>query len=155
AYPGQAVVLPPMCVGCGVATNGKFVKKTFAWHHPALYVLLVSPLIYVIVALIVQKRMKVNVPLCPQHSQRRSMGVTLAWVLPVIGIADVFVLPQFHVDSGLAGIVAVCLFLAGVILWAILSNPIKPVSIDASRGEFKGFCEAFLRQIPESSAMAA
>jgi hypothetical protein len=131
------------------------VEKNFAWHHPGLYVLLISPLIYVIVALVVQKRMKVRVPLCAQHAQRRSLLVTLAWVLPSIGIADAFVLPRFNVDGGLVALICVGLIIAGIVLWAVASNPISPKFIDATRGEFTGFCETFLQQFPEAGVMTA
>jgi hypothetical protein len=152
-YPGQAVALPSMCVRCGAAADGKPVKKWFAWHNPFLYVLLISPVIYVIVALIVRKRMKISVPLCAQHAQRRSLAVTLAWVLPLIGIADAFVLPRFSVDSGLVTTITFILILAGLVIWAVVANPIKPTFIGASRGEFIGFCATFLQQFPEGVAM--
>lgn len=150
--PGQAVELPPMCIRCGVASNGKPLKKTFYWHHPAIYlVLLISPIIYVIVALVVRKTMKVNVPLCLEHAKRRSIWVTLAWVLPLIGLADAIILPQFNVDGGIVALLTTALVLAGLVIWAVVGSPIRPKFIDQSRGEFSGFCEVFLQQFSEGS----
>src|SRR5262249_33178938 len=152
-HSGGVVVLPRVCVRCGAAANGRPVTKNFGWHHPGLYVLLISPLIYVIVAVIVQKRMRIRVPLCAQHAQRRNMFVTLAWVLPLIGIADAFVLPRFNVDGGIVALICVALILTGLIMWAVVSNPVTPRFIDATRGEFTGFCETYLQQFPVAAAI--
>src|SRR5262249_16277274 len=135
-HSGGVVVLPRVCVRCGAAANGRPVTKNFGWHHPGLYVLLISPLIYVIVAVIVQKRMRIRVPLCAQHAQRRSLFVTLAWVLPLIGIADVFVLSRLNVDGGLVGLICVALVLAGLVVVAVVSHPTCPGVIDPPLGRF-------------------
>jgi hypothetical protein len=150
--PGQAAVLPPLCVKCGAPADGKTVTKTFYWHSPVIYLtILLGLLIYVIVALVVRKSIKVGVPLCAQHAQRRSIAVTLAWVLPLIGIADAFVLPQFHVDGGVIALITFALILAGLVTWLVVANPIRPAMIDAMRGEFTGACAAFLERIPEAA----
>jgi hypothetical protein len=152
--PGQAVELPPICVRCGVQANGKPVKKTFSWHHPALYILLLSPIIYAIVAVIVRKSMKVNVPLCNQHAQRRKTAIIFAWLIPVIGVADCFILPQFKVDPGVVVLIFIASLVAGLVIWAVAGNPIRPTLIDKYHGEFSGFCETFLQQFPQGSLQA-
>lgn len=150
---GQVVDLPPMCVKCGQPATDKPVVKTFSWHHPGFYLLIfVGVLIYVIVALIVRKTIRVAVPLCAHHRQRRGVWITLAWVLPLIGIADAFVLPRlFDLDSGWIALIVVVSILAGLILWAAVSNPIRPQSIDNFSAEFSGFCDPFLDQFPPLS----
>lgn len=153
---GQAAILPPLCVRCGSPADGKPVEKNFYWHHPALYlVILAGVLIYAIVALVVRKSIKVRVPLCARHAQRRSLAVTLAWVLPLAGVADIFVLSQFNVDGGLVALIAVVLILTGIIIWAVVGYPIRPRLIDQYRGEFTGFCETFLQQFPETAPQFA
>src|SRR5437899_10396300 len=83
---GQEVYLTPLCEKCGQPATDKPVVKTFSWHHPALYLLIFfGVLVYVIVALIVRKTIRVGVPMCAQHKQRRCMWITLAWVLPLNG----------------------------------------------------------------------
>jgi len=153
-YSKGVVVLPRLCVRCGAAANGRPVERVFYWHHPAIYLAIFAGLlIYVILAVVVRKGMKVRVPLCAQHSQRRNVLVTLAWVLPLIGIADAFVLPRFNVDGGVVALLCVALVLSGLVLWSVASNPIRPKFIDATRGEFTGFCEAYLQQFPEAGAI--
>ncbi|MGC2695968.1 MAG: hypothetical protein WA738_09270 [Candidatus Angelobacter sp.] len=149
AVQGWNIPLPPPCVKCGAPANGKPVHKNFSWHHPALYLLILAGvLVYLIVALIVRKSMRLTVPLCAQHAQRRSLAVNLAWVIPLIGIADAFILPNFGVDGGLVALITVVMILAGIVIWAIVDYPIRPKFIDQYHGVFTGFCEAYLQQFP-------
>ena len=149
ALPGQTILLPSPCVKCGAPANGKPVNKVFYWHHPALYLLIVAGvLIYAIVAAIVRKSMRLTVPLCARHAQRRSTAVTLAWVIPLIGIADAFILPRFGVDGGVVALITVAMVLTGIVIWSIVNYPIRPKSIDQHRGVFTGFSEAYLQQFP-------
>jgi hypothetical protein len=148
--PGKAVTLPPPCVKCGAPANGKPVNKNFSWHHPALYlIILAGVLIYAIVAAIIRKRMRLSVPLCAQHAQRRSMAVTLAWVIPVVGVADAFILPKFGVDGGVVALITAAFLLTGIVIWAIVDYPIRPKYIDQYRGVFTGACEAYLQQFQQ------
>jgi hypothetical protein len=151
---GQSAVLPPaLCIRCGAPADGKAITKTYSWHHPALYLLLLGPiLIYLIVAMVVRKSIKVTVPICAQHRQRRSIAVTLSWVLPLVGIADAIILPQFNVDTGIVALICAVLILAGIVIWAVVAMPIRPKKIDQFHGEFTGFCETFLEQFPEFGA---
>jgi hypothetical protein len=57
------------------------------------------------------------------------------------------------VDPALIAAVAVLLVLSGAVIWAVVSNPIRPRSIDAFRAEFSGFCEVFLEQFPTAPRM--
>jgi hypothetical protein len=150
----QAVDLPPLCVRCGAPAIDKPLKKTFYWHHRALYILLLSPIIYAIVAVIVRKSMKVNVPLCLQHARRRSNAIIFAWLIPVIGIADIFILPKIGVDPGVIALITTACIITGLVIWAVVANPIRPTSIDKYYGEFSGFCEIFLQQFPQGSPQA-
>jgi hypothetical protein len=144
----QPSVLPPPCVKCG-APASKTVTKLFSWHHPALYLLILAGLlIYVIVALIVRKSIKLSVPLCARHAQKRSTAVMLAWVIPVIGVADAFILPNLGMDGGVVALITVACLLTGLIIWAIVSYPIRPKSIDQYQGVFTGCAEAYLQQFP-------
>ena len=145
----QMVPLPPPCAKCGAPANGKPVNKTFSWHHPALYLLvLAGVLVYLLVAVIVRKSMRMSVPLCARHAQRRSTAVTLAWVIPLVGVADAFVLPRFGIDGGVVALITLALVVTGIVIWAIVDYPIRPKSIDRYRGVFTGCAEAYLQQFP-------
>jgi hypothetical protein len=143
-------LLPPVCVKCGAPADGTPVEKTFYWHPQWLYVLIfIGVLIYAIVALVMRKQMRLRVPLCRQHAERRRGLLILAGILPVIGIADTFILPSFGVDTGLVVLVAVAFILAGLVLWAVAGSPIRPTFIDQYQGIFTGCSETFLQQFPQ------
>jgi hypothetical protein len=152
--PGQPAILPPLCIKCGAPADGKPVERTIYWHHPAVYLLILAGLlIYAIVAIVVRKSIKVRMPLCARHAQRRSIAVTLAWVLPLVGIADAIILPQFDVDGGIVALITIVLVVTGLVLWGVVSSPLRPKSIDQYRGIFTGCCQIFLEQFPEGSQM--
>jgi hypothetical protein len=147
---GQVAVLPPPCIRCGAPADGKPVEKTLYWHNPAVYLaILAGVLIYVILALVLRKGIRVRVPLCAEHAKRRSIGITLAWVLPLVGIADAVILPQTNVDGGVVALITIVLILTGLVIWAIVANPIRPTLINEFQGEFTGFCPAYLQLVPE------
>jgi hypothetical protein len=155
AVPGQPLTLPPPCVKCGAPADGKPVTKTFYWHHPALYLLIVvALLIYAIVAMIVRKSIRLTVPLCARHAQRRSAAVTLAWVIPLAGAADGFILPRLGVDGGITALAVVSFIMAGIVIWAIVDYPIRPRSITPYCAVFTGACEEYLRQFSHGQGTA-
>src|SRR2546423_13064777 len=59
--------LPPVCMRCGQPAE-QFVSKVFAWHPSWVYFLLfVGLLPFIIVALIITERARVDAPLCAVH----------------------------------------------------------------------------------------
>jgi hypothetical protein len=59
--------LPDVCMVCG--DGGTTPRgKQFSWHPPWVYVLFLGGLVpFVIVAVLLSKRMKIDAPLCPRH----------------------------------------------------------------------------------------
>ena len=150
--PRQAVpALPPNCVKCGRPTQDT-MNKTFWWHNPVLLlIVLISPIIYVIVALIVRKSCKLNVPVCEEH---RSSYKTKRWVggLMMLGSIPVpiavGVLGNGSDNAVLAAIfLFFVLFIAGAIVFG-LAGPIKPSNMDEQTATFKGAGESFLQLLP-------
>jgi hypothetical protein len=77
--------LPPTCVKCG-DPEVRRLKKTLYWHHPAVYLaLIVNVLIYAVLALVLRKSAKIEVPLCRRHNHRRSMMLAVGATLCVAG----------------------------------------------------------------------
>ncbi len=72
--------LPARCYKCNCAVEGEPLKRKVYWHPPLYYVLVViSLIIYVIVAIIVRKRATVDVYLCPTHKQKRKTFILIGW----------------------------------------------------------------------------
>lgn len=70
--------LPDGCVKCGAREVVRRTKK-LAWHEPWLYVLLLSPLIYVIVAFIVRKESRIEYGYCQEHFDHHFRLFLSAW----------------------------------------------------------------------------
>ncbi len=65
-------VFPDRCLKCNAPAEGFKKRFNVSWHHPALYLLvLLGLLIYVIVALVVRKTARLDIPLCPRHRALR------------------------------------------------------------------------------------
>lgn len=67
--------LPGCCVKCNqpvmAAHHVFYSTQKFRWHNPLLYIALISPLIYCILALALSERFSVDIPLCGSHSEER------------------------------------------------------------------------------------
>lgn len=149
--PRGAGGLPPFCVRCGGPAT-KFVDKTFQWHNPWYYLLVVpGVLIYAVVAAIVIKRMRFGVPLCREHATQRPWMILLA-TLAVFGSVPfaIFVGTAVPGDAGVwVGLAAGLIGFVGSVIWLQrVLNMIQPKRIDEERGEFVGVSDAFFRNLP-------
>ncbi len=152
---------PEVCMKCG-APSSVVVRKTFSWYPPWVGTLALvgflffTPLfvIFLIVGLVMTKRMPMRIPLCDKHKGHWTMR-TLVSLLGFLGVLCFVGLAIFaSVSDGdlsdLAGafwILVVVLFLAWLITVAILqSTAIRPTEItDRSitlRGVSQGYIEA-------------
>jgi type II secretory pathway pseudopilin PulG len=142
----QNSIFPARCVKCGNTPIEPWVRITFSWHHPGYYFLLVSPILYLIVALIVRKRIQLSIPLCKVHQSIRRKRLWIGGIL----LGGCIPLPTalgFYVDNDAAGVVAFFLgmgmFVAGLFFLAY-APPLKATHISSAGGEFKGACQEFL-----------
>jgi zinc ribbon protein len=149
--PRAGVSLPPNCIKCGKPSQST-LNKTFWWHNPVLFLIaLISPIIYVIVALIVRKSCRLDVPLCEEHRdnytvKRRVGGLTMiaSLLVPVV----VGVIGKGSDNAILAAILLFpVLLIAGAIVFG-LAGPIKPTNMDEQTATFKGAGESFLQLLP-------
>src|SRR5438477_7402723 len=91
--------LPDACMVCGEPSK-EYVRKNFSWFPPWVYAtILLGVLPAFIVASVLTKRMRIDVPLCREHLGHFRKRVTLFWVLvavwmvsPVLLFTLVFVL---------------------------------------------------------------
>ncbi len=146
--------LPSRCVKCNAPADGPTKWRRLYWHHPAIYLLiLISILIYAIVALIVRKQAVVNPGLCAAHKRRRLAGILGGWAgvvlglgLLIFGVAD---------DSGWTALAGVALFFGGLFGGMVLAYLVSPARVDKDAVRLRGCGSAFLESLPEFSAWAA
>lgn len=139
------------CIKCG-APVAKRVAKSFSWHSPFLYLtILAGLLIYVIIALIVQKSMKLSCPLCAAH-QRKRQSLTLAAWGAFLGVFGAFALGgALDLDMGIRAVLAIGFLVTCLVLALLVSNMvIKPKRITERLGAFTGAGEAYLATLPSS-----
>ncbi|AJC46643.1 hypothetical protein [Xanthomonas sacchari] len=136
---------PPHCVKCGMALrNEELKKRTFYWHAPGWYALiLVSLVIYVIAALVVRKRSSHVLGLCAEHRRRRNGFVLLSvgafLVGPLLGVA---------VGDDLGWGVGTVVFLV-MLIWGMLGARILvPRRMDERYARYTGLAPAFLSRLP-------
>ena len=146
--------LPASCIKCGGTPKEPWLKKNFYWHNPLLYVLaLFSPLIYVIVAVIVRKRVQLMVPICDHHNSTR---LTTLWVgiILLLGFIPLSVVAGTHLpgDSGIAiaFLLGFVMFVGGLVaLW--FSYVLRPTYIGDDCSKFKGAHPEFLARLKNPS----
>jgi DNA-directed RNA polymerase subunit RPC12/RpoP len=113
--------MPTCCVKCGGPAE-KTLRKTLTWHHPALYfIILVGLLVYLIVALIVRKTAKLQVPVCSQCMARRRRNIAIAWLSFLVGVGLIFTSAFWVSDEDLSTWVGLSggAFLLFALIWAV------------------------------------
>jgi hypothetical protein len=83
----RAPRLPEMCMVCGQRSETE-VKKSFSWYPPWVGVTILAGLIvYVILAVVLTKRMTVDVPLCNRHRGHFWKRTLLTWLTLIAWLA--------------------------------------------------------------------
>lgn len=143
--------LPEICVKCGedltAYNGGAFVVQSYRWHHPALYLLLLSPIIYLIVSLCVSERATINVPLCHEHIKSRENARN---ILICGGVISTF-LVILSINFGWVGFGFLIFFAALFGLTGIFEYAYKPVRIKRAQGSYfhlAGASDNFLNRLP-------
>jgi hypothetical protein len=143
--------LPPICVKCGLPSE-KPLRRNFFWYAPWLYVLLLFPLIFLIVALVARRKMVLHVPMCENHRSRRRNLLLMAAGIAVAGLFVPFLMNAMGSDVALGVALMIVMLLAGAIIGSQVSNPIQPSRIDDRCGVFTGCAEVFLQQFPPGTS---
>ena len=162
---GNILVLPPnatlpaSCVKCGAVPKEPWLKRKFYWHNPLLYlVVLAGLLVYVIVALIVQKKRELMVPICPRHESQRKTKLWIGALMLVACIPVPVALATSMKEDywlGIAMLLGLVMFFAGAIT-IIRSRVLTPTYIGDDCAKFKGAHPEFLARLkPRSLAAAA
>jgi hypothetical protein len=129
-----------VCARCGAAAT-TWKDKTFAWHPPWVWVLLLAGLLpFAIVALILTKRMRVRMPLCEDHQNHwlwRNIivfGGLFAWLgLAFLAFVSMTMVQWGNVLDDLGGLLCVGTVL-GLLAWFVVTivlsgSAIRPVGI--------------------------
>jgi hypothetical protein len=140
--------LPERCVKCNApATMDK--PRTFAWHANGWYALiLVNLLVYLIAALCVQKKIRIEVGLCPAHRARRRAFRLATAALLAAAVVCLGALAATTGDGAALVPVAVVLILVATVVALLGTRVLTPACIDTGEAQFKGCGEDFLASLP-------
>jgi hypothetical protein len=139
-YEAEEGRLPPVCMCCGAPAD-LTKAKLFNWHPGWVYALiLVGLLPFLIVALVLTKRMRVRAPVCAAHTYYwtwRSLFVLGGFLaLVLVGIAAIVLMAstegrqQAHNMAGLFCVGVAVLGLVWLVAAAVIQNlTIRPVEI--------------------------
>jgi len=150
--------LPASCVKCGGVPKEPWLKRTFYWHNPLLYLLIIiGLLIYAIVVLIVRKQVQLMVPICDLHESKRKSRL---WIGAILLLACIPVAIAFgtYVQSESAPLIAfflgIVMFIAGLVVISS-SYVLRPTYIGDDCAKFKGAHPEFLARLKPLSVAAA
>ena len=78
--------LPDICLKSNLPANRR-LKRKLSWHPPAVFLaILLHILVYIIIAMIMQKKATLMIPLTEEWYQRRKNRMKIAWGLIFIGM---------------------------------------------------------------------
>jgi hypothetical protein len=119
--------LPNRCVACNGPAQHK-VTRTFFWHAPWIYVLILGVLVYAIVAFLVHKTATVEYWLCDKHRKKRTLSLVLAGVAPLV--CFILMLVAIAVDSPAFVIVCVVGMIVLPVVAGLEARMVRPTRID-------------------------
>ena len=142
--------LPARCVKTNEPTD-RTLRRRLSWHNPFIYILILSPLIYIIVALIVQKTANIKVGLSPEGFRSRRWGIAIGWLSFLLG-GVAFIVGVLNskpnnnwwivIIAGLLG------GLIGIIVGVIKSRVVSATKITDSHVWLKGVQADYLATLP-------
>jgi hypothetical protein len=144
--------LPDICLKSNQPATRR-LKRTMYWHNPLIYIiLLISPLIYIIVALIMQKTATINIGLTEEWFARRRRRMLFAWSTVLLGAA-LFAggIALANNDADQAGVILVIagllIPLAGLIFGLVACRLVTPQRITDQYVFIKGVHRDFLNRL--------
>ncbi|MBV8555365.1 MAG: hypothetical protein JO116_07360 [Planctomycetaceae bacterium] len=143
--------LPDRCVRCNQPADGLRLRRNLSWHPAAWFLLLaISPLLYIIVALIVRKTAKIEVGLCEEHRARRRRAITMGWLVSLAGIALMLGLGVAVPDqyTGMGILIGVVILFIGILYGVIGAQVTPPKRIDKRFVWLSRVSPDYLAQLP-------
>ena len=152
----QKATFPDRCIKSNEPTTNR-LRCVLHWHLPVLYLLMIAPILYVIVALLVGKKAEFYVPLSERFIARRRSNMRIAVVLLLAGVVA-FCIGIALIDSSEPNlfILGGCLMLLGPGLWLAACalgiygcRIISARYIDDHFAKVTGIGSEFLASLPE------
>ena len=150
--------LPPVCVLTNQKSQSE-VKRTFYWHHPAVFLsLLAGILIFVILALVLRKSQKLALPLSGPSLQKRKKALMFCWLIALscvavfVGAIMCIATETFGYGNGWIGGLLMFGAFIGLMITAVIGSRfaavLTPKKITDDAGWYKGVSFEYLQRFP-------
>jgi hypothetical protein len=145
--------LPPKCIKTNQPTD-QFLKRNLTWYPPWIaFTLLFAWPVFVILALVMQKKSTVYLGLTPQWMRRRRSRVLTTWALVFGGIGlfavGVVNVNQFETAGGIGMMSGMVMLLSSAIYGVAYARLVVPAKIDDRFTWLKGVCREYLADLPQ------
>jgi hypothetical protein len=144
--------LPDFCLKSNVPTTQR-LQRRLTWHHPLLYLLLISPLIYILVALLVSKAASIQIPLDERFKKKRIRNMLVAWGIVFASIGCLVMAGTIETQSKGIALCFVILFPVLLLIGALVGlygcRVVYAKKIDRHFVFLKGTCAEFRKRFPE------
>jgi hypothetical protein len=126
------------------------VHKALVWHAPAFYLLLgLHVLVYLPIALLVLKRVEVDLPLCRRHHRGRRARIATGWALIAVALGLFASVLFLHGHPSLL-LVSVAVAFAGVLTTGLAVQIAVAKKIDDEHLWIEKLGARFLARLPEA-----
>jgi len=144
--------LPARCVKSNAPTDRR-LKRSMYWHHPAIYLsILISILIYVILALILRKSATIYIGLSDEWFAKRHRAMLVGWLLFLASVAMLIAgIAMLDQSDAFPWLIAASplVFLFGAIYGLLGARMVAPARISDEYVWLKGIHPSFLADLPE------
>ena len=138
------------------AGRGPALRRKLTWFHPLIYLsLFLGLLIFVILAIVLQKRATIYIGLSPQWYRKRRRAIWIGWITTLLGVAtmagSIAILARTNGDAGWAGwgiALGFIVLLGGAIYGSAASRMVTPVRITDEHVWLKGVHPDYLADFP-------
>jgi hypothetical protein len=126
------------------------MRVRLSWHSPLAYLGLLGGLLpYIIVALIMTKRLEVRVGICQRHIQRRRVLMLVATLGFLLGVVLVGVAFAGKSPNGALVLLGMLVILFSLITAVVGPRVVWPSRIEGDLAWVKGVCPEYLDSLPE------
>jgi uncharacterized membrane protein YhaH (DUF805 family) len=149
----KQAVLPNICIKSNQPAQGR-LKRNLYWHHPAIYIaVFVSPLIYVVLALVLRHRAVIEIGLSQEWFSRRRRAILIGWLTVLAGLAVLIAVLALdisrHPMPGWAILAGLVVAVVGAIYGLVAARMVAPTKITNNYVWLKGVHPAFLAPLSE------
>jgi len=139
------------CLKSNVPTK-RTLKRTLSWHHPAVFAaVLISPLIYIILALLLRRKATIYIGLSDKWFAKRRMTILVSWGVALSGIGMILGgIVSWENQGSLGWLVFVGSvdFFAGLLYGLIGARMVTPSRMSATYIWLRGVHPDFLEDLP-------